>query len=73
MKIARNPGQTLSSVDGEFHDQTAYEIMSKHFESNGWTSVDAIEDTNSKHQVFTHTPYNVSIGLEGTEKQNCEL
>lgn len=48
-------------MDGKYYDQAAYEILSQHFSQNGWTNINAIADTNSKHQVFSHTPYSVSL------------
>ena len=57
---ARNPHTLYPSADGEYYDGVIYDMASKSFESNGWTSVDVIEDPNEKHMMFSRAPCGVS-------------
>lgn len=59
----RNPGTIQPSADGLRYDQAAYEILAPVFEANGWSSVDALEEPNKKHKVFSHPPWNIETGL----------
>ena len=56
----RNPHTLYPSVDGEYYDGVIYDIASKSFESNGWKSVDAIQNPNEKHMMFSRAPCGVS-------------
>ncbi|KAE9963461.1 hypothetical protein BLS_009264 [Venturia inaequalis] len=60
---ARNPGVIKSSADGKYHDTGAYSILSTFLSSNGWKSVNALEKTNEKHQIFSHPPWDIQNGL----------
>lgn len=59
----RNPGMVRSSADGEFYDQAAYEQLKVFLDANGFSSIDALEDPNSKDMVYSHSPYNTKDGL----------
>lgn len=59
----RNPGTISPSKDGKRYDQGAYDVLSKFFTSNGWSSVNALEEPNKKHDVFSHPPWNIQDGL----------
>ncbi|TVY17652.1 Cellobiose dehydrogenase [Lachnellula arida] len=59
----RNPGTTLSSVDRQRYDQSAWDILSPFFKSIGYREVDAIESPNEKTQVFSHPPWDIQGGL----------
>lgn len=37
--------------------------MSTFLTSNGWRSVNALEKTNEKHQIFSHPPWDIQNGL----------
>lgn len=56
----RNPVTLYPSADGEYYDGTIFDIASKSFESNGWTNVDAIENPDEKHMMFSRAPCGVS-------------
>ncbi|KKY23196.1 putative cellobiose dehydrogenase [Phaeomoniella chlamydospora] len=56
---ARNPGTLMSSADGKRYDQGAYDVLSSFLSSSGWSSIDALEDVESKHDVFSHPPWNI--------------
>lgn len=58
----RNPGTTLPSADGERYDQGAYDVLSTFFSGNGFSSIDAINDT-SRTDVFSHPPISIANGL----------
>ncbi|THX31203.1 FAD/NAD(P)-binding domain-containing protein [Aureobasidium pullulans] len=58
-----NPGSTNPSADGVHYDQTSYNAFANFFSAQGYTSVDAISEPNSKHDVYSHAPYNVKNGL----------
>ncbi|KAH8889610.1 GMC oxidoreductase [Thozetella sp. PMI_491] len=53
------PGTTLPSLDGQRYDQGAYDVLSQFLSSNGFKSVDAIEDPQSKIDVFSHPPWQI--------------
>lgn len=59
----RNPGTIRSSADGEYYDQAAYDQITTFLDANGYASVNALEDVDSKDMVYTHSPYNVQSGL----------
>ncbi|TVY58442.1 Cellobiose dehydrogenase [Lachnellula cervina] len=59
----RNPGTTLSSVDRQRYDQSAWNILSPFFGSIGYKEVDAIQSPNEKTQVFSHPPWDIQDGL----------
>ncbi|KAG9717563.1 FAD/NAD(P)-binding domain-containing protein, partial [Aureobasidium melanogenum] len=59
----RNPGTISPSKDGQRYDQGAYDVLSTFFTSNGWSSVNAIEEPNKKTDVFSHPPWNIQDGL----------
>lgn len=59
----RNPGVVQASADGEFYDQVAYDQLKVFLDANGYSSVDALEDPDSKDMVYSHTPYNAIDGL----------
>lgn len=59
----RNPGTINPSADGVRYDDGAYDVLSKFFSGNGWSSVNALEDPNSKQQVFSHPTWNIQNGL----------
>lgn len=59
----RNPGTILPSADGQYYDQAAYTQITKFLDANGYSSVDALEDPDSKTMVYTHSPYNALNGL----------
>ncbi|KAL7621673.1 hypothetical protein AAE478_009000 [Parahypoxylon ruwenzoriense] len=61
----RNIHTLYPSADGEYYDGVLYDIASKSFESNGWTSVDAIQQPNEKHKVFSRAPCGIVNGLRG--------
>lgn len=58
----RNPGTINPSMDGKHYDQGVYNIVSKFFASNGWTSVNAIEEPNKKHNVYSYPPWSIVNG-----------
>ncbi|KAI5267451.1 FAD/NAD(P)-binding domain-containing protein [Aureobasidium subglaciale] len=60
---SRNPGTTSPSADGIRYDQTSYDAFAHFFDGQGYTSVDAILEPNSKQNVYSHAPYNVKDGL----------
>lgn len=47
----------------------AYSIVSSFLDSNGWTSVNALEDVDEKHMVYSYPPWNVSSDANGTDAQ----
>ena len=59
----RNPGTISPSKDGQRYDQGAYDVLSTFFTSNGWSSVNALEEPNKKTDVFSHPPWNIQDGL----------
>jgi cellobiose dehydrogenase (acceptor) len=59
----RNPGTISPSKDGKRYDQGAYDVLSTFFSSNGWSSVNALEEPNKKTDVFSHPPWNIQDGL----------
>ncbi|KAL1304900.1 hypothetical protein AAFC00_003818 [Neodothiora populina] len=59
----RNPGTISPSADGHRYDQAAYDVLSQFFSNNGWSSVNALEQPNEKHNVFSHPPWNIQNGL----------
>ncbi|THX45777.1 FAD/NAD(P)-binding domain-containing protein [Aureobasidium pullulans] len=59
----RNPGTISPSKDGQRYDQGAYDVLSSFFTSNGWSSVNALEEPNKKTDVFSHPPWNIQDGL----------
>ena len=59
----RNPGTINPSADGKRYDQGAYDVLSQFLSSNGWSSVDAIEEPSKKQDVFSHPPWNIKGGL----------
>ncbi|KAI5274967.1 FAD/NAD(P)-binding domain-containing protein [Aureobasidium subglaciale] len=59
----RNPGTISPSKDGQRYDQGAYNVLSTFFSSNGWSSVNALEEPNKKTGVFSHPPWNIQDGL----------
>ncbi|KAI4843507.1 FAD/NAD(P)-binding domain-containing protein [Aureobasidium sp. EXF-8845] len=59
----RNPGTISPSKDGQRYDQGAYDVLSTFFSSNGWSSVNALEEPNKKTDVFSHPPWNIQDGL----------
>lgn len=61
----RNPGVLVSSADGEFYDQAAYDQLKTFLDANGYSSVDALEDPDTKDMVYSHSPYNAQDGLRG--------
>jgi cellobiose dehydrogenase (acceptor) len=60
---SRNPGSTCPSADGIRYDQTSYIAFAKFFDTQGYSSVDAIAEPNLKHNVYSHAPYSVKDGL----------
>ena len=58
----RNPGTTQPSADGYRYDQGAYVELAPLLTSMGFRSVNALEDINSKIDVFSHPPINVQHG-----------
>ncbi|KAI5859240.1 FAD/NAD(P)-binding domain-containing protein [Durotheca rogersii] len=61
----RNTHTLYPSADGEYYDGTIFDIASKSFESNGWTSVDGIEQPDAKHMIFSRGPCGIVNGLRG--------
>lgn len=59
----RNPGTISPSADGKRYDQGAYDVLAPFFSGNGWSSVNALEEPNNKHNVFSHPPWNIQDGL----------
>ncbi|KAH0290481.1 FAD/NAD(P)-binding domain-containing protein [Aureobasidium namibiae CBS 147.97] len=59
----RNTGTISPSKDGQRYDQGAYDVLSTFFTSNGWSSVNALEEPNKKTDVFSHPPWNIQDGL----------
>ncbi|CAN8095776.1 unnamed protein product [Discula destructiva] len=59
----RNPGTILPSADGTYYDQAAYDQVKLLLDANGYSSVNALEDVDSKDTVYTHSVYNVKDGL----------
>ncbi|KAI0599606.1 hypothetical protein F4775DRAFT_550650 [Biscogniauxia sp. FL1348] len=57
--FARNPGTSLPSADDRRYDQGAYDVLSKFLGANGFRSVDALNEPNSKTNVFSHPPWNI--------------
>ncbi|KAJ4393337.1 hypothetical protein N0V93_002545 [Gnomoniopsis smithogilvyi] len=55
----RNPGTSLASSDGLRYDYSVYDIFGDFLAGNGWTEVDAIEQPNEKHNVFSYPPWNI--------------
>ncbi|KAI4721215.1 FAD/NAD(P)-binding domain-containing protein [Aureobasidium sp. EXF-10727] len=60
---SRNPGSTNPSADGIHYDQTSYNTFADFFNTQGYTHADAIAEPNSKHNTYSHAPYNVKDGL----------
>lgn len=60
---ARNPGSTCPSADGIHYDQTSYTAFANFFDTQGYNSIDAIAEPNSRHNVYSHAPYSVKDGL----------
>ncbi|KAI0193465.1 FAD/NAD(P)-binding domain-containing protein [Astrocystis sublimbata] len=61
----RNIHTLFPSADGKYYDETIYNVASKSFESNGWTSTDAIQFPNDKHKAFSRAPSGIVNGLRG--------
>ncbi|KAL2888308.1 Cellobiose dehydrogenase [Ceratocystis lukuohia] len=61
----RTPGTILASADGERYDQAAYNVVSKFLSGNGFSSVDALNDVESKHDIFSYPPWLIKDGLRG--------
>lgn len=59
----RNPGTILSSADGKYYDQLGYDQFVTLLDANGYSSINALEDVDSKDKVYTHSPYNAADGL----------
>ncbi|KAK7532811.1 GMC oxidoreductase, partial [Phyllosticta citribraziliensis] len=55
----RNPGSTKPSADGKRYFQGTFSIISSLLKGNGWAEVDAIEQPNKKHMVYSHPPMNI--------------
>ncbi|KAK7516236.1 GMC oxidoreductase [Phyllosticta citriasiana] len=55
----RNPGSTKPSADGQRYFQGTFSIISSLLKGNGWSEVDAIEQPNKKHMVYSHPPMNI--------------
>ncbi|KAK8237049.1 hypothetical protein HDK77DRAFT_306444 [Phyllosticta capitalensis] len=55
----RNPGTITPSADGKRYFQGTYSILSNLLKGNGWAEVDAIEQPNKKHMVYSHPPFNI--------------
>ncbi|KAL5627656.1 hypothetical protein BROUX41_003809 [Berkeleyomyces rouxiae] len=61
----RTPGTIMSSADGERYDQAAYNVVSQFLSGNGFSSVDALTDVESKHDIFSHPPWLIKDGMRG--------
>ncbi|KAF2173258.1 GMC oxidoreductase [Zasmidium cellare ATCC 36951] len=59
-----NPGTTMPSGNGERYDYEpgAFGLFSDLLGNEGWTHVDAIEQPNEKHLVYSYPPQNVAAG-----------
>lgn len=55
----RNPGTTLPSSDSLRYDYPVYDIFGGFLAENGWKEVDAIEQPNEKHNVYSYPPWNI--------------
>ncbi len=55
----RNIHTLYPSADGKYYDEVIYNIASKSFLSNGWRHVDAIQNPNEKHMMFSRAPSGV--------------
>lgn len=66
----RNPGTILPSSDGQRYDQGAYDVLSKFFSSVGFNQVNALEDVNSKHNVYSYPVWSISDGLRAGPVRN---
>ncbi|KPM34366.1 hypothetical protein AK830_g12197 [Neonectria ditissima] len=61
----RMPGTILASADGKRYNDGAFDVMSKFLSRNGWKEVDALNDVEAKHQIYSHPPWLISNGLRG--------
>jgi cellobiose dehydrogenase (acceptor) len=57
---ARNPGTTLPSRDGKYHDNAVYALLEGWFKDNNWTFADGIRQPDDKTQSYGHPSINVS-------------
>lgn len=60
---SRNPGTIAPSMDGKWYDTAEYEVLSSFLTTQNFTSVNPIEDPDSKTKVFSHPPWNIKDGL----------
>ncbi|KUJ09933.1 FAD/NAD(P)-binding domain-containing protein [Mollisia scopiformis] len=60
----RNPGTTLSSLDGKRYDQQAFTTLQTFFsKAMGFSQVDAIQSPNAKTAVYSYPPWDAQDGL----------
>jgi cellobiose dehydrogenase (acceptor) len=64
---ARNPGTTLSSRDGKYHDNEVYTLLERWFTDNGWNFADGIQQPENKTHSFGHPQINVGSLFWWTE------
>jgi cellobiose dehydrogenase (acceptor) len=62
---SRSAGTDLPSSDGLRYDQGAYNVLSTFLASNGFSSVDAINEPNEKNNTFAHPPLLIQNGTRG--------
>lgn len=60
----RNPGTTLSSMDGQRYDQQVFSTLQRFFGTiMGFSQVDAVKSPNAKTAVYSYPPWDAQNGL----------
>ncbi|KAI7778212.1 hypothetical protein LA080_002477 [Diaporthe eres] len=60
---SRNPGTTQPSVDGQYYDDKAFDVVSSYLDGQGWTEVDSIESPNEKHMIYSRPAWSITNNL----------
>lgn len=60
---SRNPGTTQPSVDGQYYDDKAFDVVSSYLDGQGWTEVDSIESPNEKHMIYSRPAWSITSNL----------
>lgn len=60
---SRNPGTTQPSVDGQYYDDKAFDVVSSYLDGQGWSQVDSIESPNEKHMIYSRPAWSITNNL----------